>query len=167
MMNPHLKSMPVILRVLWIIMFVYTILSFSNVFYVGSQGIFFFGVHFFGLYAANIYFVQYILIPVIILIGMYKRNRNVWVFGMVVFIIYAVEKLVSLDAANEIMQDLMTKMPELPKEVSEEDMVTAFKIAIYFMSVFMALLHLAISTLFFIKRNYFLQPPQEQPGQEL
>lgn len=166
MMNPHLKAMPVILRVLWIIMFFYTVLSFSNVFYVSSLGHFFFGVHFFGLYAVNIYFVQYIFIPVIILVGMYKRNRDVWVFGMVVFIIYAADKLVSMSAANEILVDLMSQIPNLPKEVPKEEMQGVFKILIYVMSVFMALLHLAISTLFFIKRNYFLQSPPDQSGQE-
>jgi hypothetical protein len=159
--------MPVILRVLWIIMFFYTVLSFSNVFYVNTLGHFFFGVHLFGLYAVNIYFVQYIFLPVIILVGMYKRSRYVWIFGIAVFFIFAVEKLASLSAANEIMTDLLSKMPDLPREVPEEEMHDIFSVVLILMSVLIASLHLAICTLFFIKRNYFLQPQPEQPQQEI
>ncbi|MEI6123281.1 MAG: hypothetical protein WCQ95_06595 [Bacteroidota bacterium] len=153
------KPMPVIIKVFWIIMIVDALLAIFTMFSAYSKGFDLVGITFFGLPAVNVVFVFSVLIPTLLIVGIYKRFRFVWLITAVYFVFAAVNLLMSIPLIDLKIGMYAEEMSDSVEQLGEP-LFNQILYGILFLSLlFGAAFNLAMMIIFVIKRNYFMKKP--------
>ena len=152
------KPMPVIIKIVWIIMIVGASLSLFTLIGVYSQGTDLVGITFYGLTAVNLVFVINLLLPVLLIVGIYKRFKFIWAAVVVYFILIAVDALFSIPLIDNKVMMLAEQQSDSIEELGEEMFFTIGRAVMLFMIVMGTAFNIAIAIIFYIKRKYFMNP---------
>lgn len=153
------KPMPVIVKIIWIIMIVGASLSLFTLLSVYSQGTDLVGITFYGLTAVNLVFVINLLLPVLLIVGIYKRFKYIWAAVVVYFVLIAVDALFSIPLIDNKVMMLAEQQSDSIEEIGEEMFYTIGRAVMLIMIVMGAAFNLAIAIIFYLKRKYFMNPP--------
>jgi|WetSurMetagenome_2_1015567.scaffolds.fasta_scaffold178867_2 drug/metabolite transporter (DMT)-like permease len=148
------KPMPVLLKIIWILLLIGAFFALFSVFTAPKSGYQFFGTTVYGLWAANSMFIVNILIPVILLIAMFKRYKWTWILGMIVYAFMIInEGFTFMDIDNTVNQ-LMVSFPE---EFMDKvpDLQQIFYLSVVAGIILGLLIDLFFLIVFIIKRKYF------------
>ena len=153
------KPMPVIIKIIWIIMIVNASLSLFTLISVYSQGTDLVGITFYGLTAVNLVFVINLLLPVLLIVGIYKRFKYIWAAVVVYFVFIAVDALLSIPLIGSKVTMLAEQQGESIEKLGEELFYKIAHFTLLIMIIMGAAFNMAIAIIFFIKRKYFINPP--------
>ena len=152
------KPMPVIIKIVWIIMIVGASLSLFTLISAYSQGTDLVGITFYGLTAVNLVFVINLLLPVLLIVGIYKRFKFIWAAVVVYFVLIAVDALFSIPLIDNKVMLLAEQQSDSIEELGEEMFFTIGRAVMLFMIVMGTAFNIAIAIIFYIKRKYFMNP---------
>ena len=152
------KPMPVIIKIVWIIMIVGASLSLFTLISAYSQGTDLVGIAFYGLTAVNLVFVINLLLPVLLIVGIYKRFKFIWAAVVVYFVLIAVDALFSIPLIDNKVMLLAEQQSDSIEELGEEMFFTIGRAVMLFMIVMGTAFNIAIAIIFYIKRKYFMNP---------
>ena len=151
------KPMPVIIKIFWIIMIVDAFFAIFSIFSVYSAGFDLVGIPFYGLPAVNIVFFLNLVLPILLIIGIYKRYRFVWIAIAVYFVFVAVNSLMTIPLIDTKIAQFAEGMSDTIGQMGEALFYQTMHLAILFSLILSAGFNLAITIIFLVKRNYFMK----------
>jgi hypothetical protein len=154
------KPMPTILKIIWVITAIGVPLSFTIFSEVYTEGSDIFGMKVQGLTAVNVHFFLMIFFPAMLLIGMMKRNRHVWILGVLLHVVPALNTLfIFSDFSNkkmELIESFQAGFSTLAEADLSGDFYTGFVIALV---VNVVAINMIFAAIFYAKRMYFQHVP--------
>lgn len=166
MMNFGWKPMPVILKVIWVILIVSASFSIFSVMGAFDAGYDLPGLHLERMAAVNVAFLLNMVLPVLLIIAMYRRHRGTVAFAIVYFLFFVVNSLFVLQNIDSKIELVLSQMPELSEELSDEYLYMVSYWTIVFTAIFGAAFNLAILIIFLLKRNYFIERKDDKESGE-
>jgi hypothetical protein len=158
------KPMPVILKVIWVMLLIGAIFSIFSVIGAFDAGFDLPGIHLERMMAVNVAFVMNMVLPVLLLIAMFRRHRGTVAFAVIYFLFFVVNSLFVLQQIDAKIEMVLSQMPEMGEELSDEYMYLMARYTIIFTALFSAAFNLAILIIFLVKRNYFLNREHDTNG---
>lgn len=163
-MNKGWKPLPVVLKIIFIILVFRSFLAVFSLSPSYNNGYEFFVWTLYGLYAINGVFILNLLLPLILLVGMFQRYSKIWIVGVIYFFIFTLSTLFSLANTTEMLGKIIGQMPEmfqLPAGMDENDFQKLLSITLSLSIIFTAAFNLTMMIFFAVKRKYFLLNPEE------
>lgn len=166
------KPLPVILKIIFVILIFRVFFSIFSISPSFDNGFDIFGFTLYGLYAVNVFFILKTLLPLIVLVCMFRRYRHTWIIAVVYFFFMSMSILFTLTNSMDILQRILEQIPnmvELPAGMDENEFQNLLMISLKVSVVFSSLFEMGIAVLFFVKRKYFSDvtveenfPPEEK-----
>jgi hypothetical protein len=169
-MEKGMKPMPVIFKIVWIILIINSSFSLMGIAGIYAIGFDFMGMALYGLYAINVFFLVKIALPIVLIVGMHQRYGWIWIFGLGLFLLYALNNAVTLqfivEPLNKMMEQMSEQMTELPEGIDEEKFARIMRLAFEMVIVFSMLINLTVALFFILKRKFFTTVSPAEPPSE-
>jgi len=150
--------MPVIFKIIWLVTLFNVLTSVMGVFSAPDNGFLIMGRNIYGLWAANLMFIINILVPVILLVGMYRRKRWTVAWGVLLCIYMIVNESLAFRNIPEMTAQILEELSSgfFDTVPGKEKLIHSTVIASLIFGIAVDIFFLVS---FIVKRNYFFQKP--------
>jgi hypothetical protein len=154
------KSLPVILKIIWILLLLGAAFSILGVFTASKEGFMVMGRNMYGLWAANTMFAVNILAPVILLVAMIKRYFWTWIWGVILYVFIIVNEFFMFGNIRDTVEKVISQLPEQYFEMVPDIYSIGYYSVILGM-VFGIMTDLFFLIVFIVKRKYFARSAEQ------